>query len=236
MTMSASLPAVATSAEQEIYEQIREAITSGVYRPGAKLPAERELAEHFGTTRGLVRRAILRLERQRLVTRHVGRGTFVVDQPEGTSLSHRESRLQHVSPVDVLEARMALEPGFADLAVARATEDDLDQLEGLLVSLEKAPTQQEFREAGYAFHLALAKVTRNPLLVNMFELIIEARLAAGWGKLLSLNDTAEARQQQAASNRAILDALRARDGALARKVLRHHLGGMVARVAFDPKE
>lgn len=235
--MAASLPAVAASAEQEIYAQIQEAITSGTYRPGAKLPAERELAEHFGTTRGLVRRAILRLERQRLVTRHVGRGTFVVDQPEGTAPSmSRESRLQHVSPVDVLEARMALEPGFADLAVARATEDDLDHLEGLLVSLEKAPTQQEFREAGYAFHLALAKVTRNPLLVNMFELIIEARLAAGWGKLLSLNDTAEARQQQAASNRAILDALRARDGALARKVLRHHLGGMVARVAFDPKE
>jgi DNA-binding FadR family transcriptional regulator len=131
---------------------------------------------------------------------------------------------------------MAIEPGFADLVVGRATESDFDRLEGLLLSLEKAPTQQEFKEAGYAFHLEIARSTRNPLLIQIFETVIEARKAAGWGRLLSLNDTVAARQGQVRANRRILDALRERDAELARKLLRTHLGSMVAAVTFNADE
>jgi DNA-binding FadR family transcriptional regulator len=144
--------------------------------------------------------------------------------------------LPKASPLDVLEARMAIEPGFADLVVGRATESDFDRLEGLLLSLEKAPTQQEFKEAGYAFHLEIARSTRNPLLIQIFETVIEARKAAGWGRLLSLNDTVAARQGQVRANRRILDALRERDAELARKLLRTHLGSMVAAVTFNADE
>jgi DNA-binding FadR family transcriptional regulator len=221
--------------EQLIYRRLRREIESGRFEPGDRLPPERDLAEHFDTTRSLVRRAVQRLERERWVYRHVGRGTFVAEAAGTGADAMPAERLPKASPVDILEARMVIEPGFAELVVARATEDDLQRLETKLVSLEKSPTQQEFREAGYAFHLEIARVTRNPLLVHVFELIIEARAAAGWGRLRSLNDTPEARRGQAAANRAILEALKDRDAELARRLLRAHFGSMVASVAFRPE-
>jgi len=219
--------------EESIYRHLSTAMGTGQFRPGDRLPPERDLAVHFGAARSLVRRAVQRLERERRVIRHVGRGTFVASpdpqQPTDPSFS-----LPHASPLDVLEARMAVEPGFADLVVARATAEDFDRLDRCLDEMEQAPTQQEFREAGYSFHLELARATRNPLLVYLFEIIIEARARAGWGKLRALNDTAEARSAQVAANREIVRALKDRDGLHARQLLRAHLGGMVASVTFHP--
>jgi DNA-binding FadR family transcriptional regulator len=234
VTTTAELPVGTTPGEHAIYRQLSEAIDSGRFKPGDRLPPERDLAVHFGTTRNLVRRAVLRLERERRISREVGRGTFVLDRSENNAAA--APPLPKASPLDVLEARMAIEPGFADLVVGRATESDFDRLEGLLLSLEKAPTQQEFKEAGYAFHLQIARSTRNPLLIQIFETVIEARKAAGWGRLLSLNDTVAARQGQVRANRRILDALRERDAELARKLLRTHLGSMVAAVTFNADE
>lgn len=219
----------------EIYRKLRDAIESGRFEPGDKLPPERDLALRFGSSRNLVRRAVQRLERERRVIRHVGRGTFVADAEGGGTDGSTSTLSSSVSPLDVLEARMAIEPGFADLVVARASEDDFSRLESCLRAMDDAHTQQEFREAGYAFHLELARTTRNPLLVKIFELIIEARAAAGWGRLRALNDTKEARAAQTAANRDILTALRDRDSELARRLIRAHLGRMVASVAFQPE-
>jgi DNA-binding FadR family transcriptional regulator len=219
--------------ELEIYRKVRDALDSGRYEPGDRLPPERDLAVRFGTSRNLVRRAVQRLERERRVIRHVGRGTFVA-QKDSAAAETGVPLSTKASPLDVLEARMAIEPGFADLVVARATEDDFERLELCLQDMEQAATQQEFREAGYAFHLELARVTRNPLLLKFFDLIIEARAAAGWGRLRTLNDTPQAREAQAASNREILQALRERDAEVARRLLRAHFGRMVASVAFQP--
>jgi DNA-binding FadR family transcriptional regulator len=178
----------------EIYRKLRDAIEARRFEPGDKLPPERDLAMRFGSSRNLVRRAVQRLERERRVIRHVGRGTFVA-HADGAGDRSPAQLPSKVSPLDVLEARMAIEPGFADLVVARASEEDFARLESRLQEMAAAPTQQEFREAGYAFHLELARTTRNPLLVRIFELIIEARAAAGWGRLRSLNDTQDARAE-----------------------------------------
>jgi DNA-binding FadR family transcriptional regulator len=132
--------------EIEIYRRVRDAIDSGQFEPGDRLPPERDLAARLGTSRNLVRRAVQRLERERRVIRHVGRGTFVARRETATGESTVSvPKAPKVSPLDVLEARMTIEPGFADLVVARATEDDFARLEVLLQIMENAPTQQEFR-------------------------------------------------------------------------------------------
>ena len=41
-------------------------------------------------------------------------------------------------------------------------------MERQLLRMERAASRQEFREAGYAFHLEIAKATRNPPLVDIF--------------------------------------------------------------------
>ena len=51
-----------------------------VYRPGEKIPSGRELSAEFGCNRHTIRRALDLLEQEHLVTRHQGRGTYVVDE------------------------------------------------------------------------------------------------------------------------------------------------------------
>lgn len=72
---------------QPLYEQVRDLlvdrISKGIWKPGASLPNEQELAREFGISTGTVRKALHSMERDRLVVRQRGRGTFVVDQASG---------------------------------------------------------------------------------------------------------------------------------------------------------
>jgi DNA-binding FadR family transcriptional regulator len=209
-----------------IYRQIFEDIKRGTYASGDRLPTERRLMVQFAAARNTVRKAIARLAEDGLIQRQMGSGTYVATTSPTASTDD-----QAVSPLDVLEARMAVEPGFADLLVARATEADFQRIEEQLDRLEKAKDQRAFREAGYAFHLEIARATRNPLLVRIFELVIDARARAGWDKLRQLNDSREAQVAQIASNRRVLAALRDRDTASARRLMRNHLWSMISDVA-----
>lgn len=65
---------------RRIADELREAIASGVLRPGAKLPSERELAQRYGTARNTAREAVRILGEEGLVDAHHGRGVFVRDK------------------------------------------------------------------------------------------------------------------------------------------------------------
>lgn len=57
--------------------QLRERIHAGEYPLGAALPTERELAIQFAISRGTVRQALWMLQREHLIVRQQGRGTFI---------------------------------------------------------------------------------------------------------------------------------------------------------------
>ncbi len=59
--------------------KLREQIRNGDCSFGHKLPAERELVEQSGLSRGTVRKALSILESERLILRLHGRGAFVAD-------------------------------------------------------------------------------------------------------------------------------------------------------------
>ena len=65
-----------------LYEQIEhilyEKIQTQEYLPGQKIPSERELAEHYKISRTTTKHAINSLVEQGLLTRKLGKGTFVV--------------------------------------------------------------------------------------------------------------------------------------------------------------
>lgn len=209
-----------------IYRQIFEGIKRGTFAPGDKLPTERRLMVQFGAARNTVRKAIARLVEDGLIQRTIGSGTYVAGGPIAPGPDGRS-----VSPLDVLEARMAVEPGFADLLVARATDEDFQRMQEHLDRQERARDQRSFREAGYAFHLEIARATRNPLIVRIYEMIIETRAQAGWDKLRRLNESRESRDAQIASNRHVLAALRERDTVRARRLMRSHVWAMIVDVA-----
>ncbi len=65
----------------QIASILRRKIEEGEFSPGSKLPNEHELAESFGVSRVPVRRALSLLEKENLLTRQRGRGTFVAENP-----------------------------------------------------------------------------------------------------------------------------------------------------------
>ena len=111
---------------QDIATVIEREVLSGKWRPGDRIPAEPELMERFGASRGTLRLAIAELVKKGLLYRQSGRGTFVLD-PELESVT-RFFRFEHLvsdEPI-VLETRV-LEQGPAPADAATAEALDLAQ-------------------------------------------------------------------------------------------------------------
>lgn len=81
MTSSARAPRGAINDHRAIAHELREAITSGQYQPGDRLPSERALADKHGAARNTAREAIAALRREGLVSAEHGRGVFVRPKP-----------------------------------------------------------------------------------------------------------------------------------------------------------
>src|SRR5690606_19153041 len=107
-----------------VFEAIREAIIEGTLEPGERL-MEAQLAEDLGVSRTPVREAIRQLELAGLVVMIPRRGAYVAD-----------ISLKDVA--DVFEIRGALEALAASLAADRATDEEIQQLQSLLVEIERS--------------------------------------------------------------------------------------------------
>lgn len=80
----------------QIREQIREKISSSEYPPNSMIPSEAELCEYYGVSRVTVRRAILDLVQEGLLTRGKGKGTFVSENYGLTQMNGVQSFTQEL--------------------------------------------------------------------------------------------------------------------------------------------
>ena len=134
---------------------------------------ERELAARFGLTRASVRRWLDDLERTGQVTRHVGRGTFLVPEVAPDPVL--------TSPAEIMAVRLLLEPQMLGLAVANATAADIDEMRHCLKEGETAAGFEEFEVWDSRLHVAFASATHNRLLIRLFTTMNEARDHPLWG-------------------------------------------------------
>ena len=185
-------------------------------RPGGRLAAERELAERFGLTRTVVRRWLDDLERSGRVTRHVGRGTFLVPDQMPAA--------QETSPAEIMAVRLLLEPQMLSLAVANATAGDIATMQQWLELGENAGSFEEFERYDSALHASIAQATHNRLLVRLFTTMNESRDHPLWGSAKRRTFTAERRREYEADHRQLVAAIEDRDAQRAAAVMRGHLG------------
>src|SRR4029453_11250359 len=88
MTAPAALPQLTAASTNDratpslVYRSLLRSIKDGLMVPGAKLPNERELAQQLNTSRTAVRSALAMMERQGLVLRRVGSGTYLTDNAD----------------------------------------------------------------------------------------------------------------------------------------------------------
>ncbi len=161
-------------AYQDVVEQIQEAIMEGTLKPGRQLPAERELKEQFGISRGTLREALRVLEQKGLIEIRTGvTGGSIIREVNSENLSDNLGLLirnRAVSLRDLAEFREGMEGGVAALAAQRATEQDRSLLQGLQEEAESY--LKEGRKVWDAFvrtderiHMALASMSGNQLFI-----------------------------------------------------------------------
>ncbi len=148
---------------------------------GGKLPAERELCDLLGVSRGELRKALAVLEKEGALWRQVGKGTFVGLKPaeETKSLSAAAAR---TSPGEVMRARLKFEPMLASEAAVNAIATDIDQLNVCVAASREARTWREYETCDNHFHRTVAKAAGNELLLYLFDHMNAVRRAVVWSR------------------------------------------------------
>jgi DNA-binding FadR family transcriptional regulator len=159
-----------------ILEQIKEFMIRGHLNPGDKLPTEMELAEKFEVSRTSVREALSALSLTGVLEIRQGEGIYVKKSPSNAIIEPLSFifLLEKDQLQNILEVRKALEIEAADLAAQRRDEEDLNSMRTLMEEMEKdLPEAKNSENTDLAFHLALAKASKNPLLDRLMNTVQE---------------------------------------------------------------
>lgn len=161
---------------EEIIGQFKRQILSGNWKPGDKLPPERELSETLGVSRTSVREALSALTAMGLIEVKVGEGTFLASDIAPLYKGELSSKflIRRGSLLEVVEARKIIETQLACLAATRANKEDLDKMAKILDNMEKRiRSQSSFMEYDVAFHFTIACAARNTILLETINAIVE---------------------------------------------------------------
>ena len=204
----------------EIAAEMRQAIASGKFRRFERLPASRQMAESLGVARNTLRDALFQLEREGLLETRAGSGTYV----RATATHEVPGPVKEASPLELIDARFALEPHICRLCVLHGRREDIDTLEELCQRMETATHDPGgFAEADTAFHRTLAATTRNSLLMWLISQINTVRSLDEWTRMRHLTLDEKIISQYNAQHREILNSIRAREPERAAAKMKEHL-------------
>lgn len=155
--------------------QLRARITSGDWPVGTRIPPEPALVELLGVGRNTVREAVQSLVHAGLVERRQGSGTYVLSTSELAVSMGRQ--IADARQRDVIEVRRSLEVEAARLAARRRTTADVAAITTLRDARAEAYRSGQLDRmvaADLALHRAIARAARNPVLLSMYENLIDA--------------------------------------------------------------
>lgn len=203
----------------DIAIHVRRRIVGGELLQGERLPPERTFADQFGVSRGTVRDALRRLEEDGFVEKRPGSGTYVTYNDAETVPIAKST-----SPLELIDARHALEPQIVRFAVLHATEEALTSAARALEVMERSEYDADaFSSADETFHLALAECTRNAMLIWITKRVGEVRKNAEWARMRQLTLSTDMIRRYNVQHREIFEAIRRRDAEPAARVMAVHL-------------
>jgi GntR family transcriptional repressor for pyruvate dehydrogenase complex len=189
-------------------QEMREMIASGRLSPGARLPAESELAGDLGASRNTVREAVRALVTARVLDVRRGDGTYVTSlRPELLleGVAAAVELMQEGFSLELIAVRRILEPPATALAAARISDETLRELEACLRNVDAAASEGERIAHDAAFHALIATTSGNATLASMLSAVSSRTIRArAWRGLVEEDATS----RTAAQHREILAALR----------------------------
>jgi DNA-binding FadR family transcriptional regulator len=214
----------------DIVTKLRSYIVEGGYAPGDRLEPERELIVRLDVTRARLRKALDTLEHEGEIWRHVGKGTFIASPGVSTGPINLAILSRQVTPVQLMRARLSLEPAIAREAALHTSEQDVRQLKEIRDRAMNAPTWEKYEVQDDNFHRALAEATNNVLLLSLFDHLNAVRRAVAWNTVVRSTVRPAPTHSSFAEHDAIVAAIEARDSAAAHAAMRTHLGSVAARL------
>jgi GntR family transcriptional repressor for pyruvate dehydrogenase complex len=200
---------------EEISRILQKQIMSGNIAAGAKLPPERELADSFKVNRTTMREALRRLEGMELLEIRHGDGVYAKSYLESSNFNLINAIFDmddsNESILYVLEVRRIVVPEMAYLAARRCTDADLEELEQIIFNEEINMLEKEIR-----VHQAIARATRNPVYTIMQNFFYQ--ITREYSYLYF--DHEEAVERAGRFYRRIFNAIRRRNAAAARRLMR----------------
>lgn len=207
---------------EEVANRLLTLIKEQELRPGAKLPAERNLARMMEVGRPAVREALRALALMRVVDIRQGDGTYITSLEPSKLIAHLDFVFakDSVALVQLLEARRVVEAGNARLAAFRVTESQIAALGDLVVSLANSIDDLDrFSELDIALHDAVCAAANN-FLLSQFMNIVRALGKVSRERTGGLREVREAALRD---HGRIVDALRAHDPDAAERAMLDHL-------------
>jgi GntR family hexuronate regulon transcriptional repressor len=217
----------ATADTRKLYQQVAStimaSIMSGKYKPGERLPSERDLAAAFKVSRPTIREAMISLEIRGLAETRHGSGIYVTDKPPSLEASDLD-----VGAFELTEARRLFEGEAAALAATTISDDRLEELERIVAEMvdENARKQQDWT-ADRRFHIAIARATRNTAIATVIENLLDLRHKSPLCVYMLERARRVGVQPRVSEHRRILDALRKHDPKAARSAMRDHLARVI---------
>jgi len=149
-------------------------IHSGVFKPGDKLPPERDLARQFNVGRMAVREALRVLEDSGFIYIKQGsNGGSFIKSPENSSISKSLTTFAQLSNVtldQLTEAKSALEQAIVETVIKKITDEELINLRRIVDDAKSTLASGSIPLSyNMDFHLALAHATGNPLLESFLS-------------------------------------------------------------------
>lgn len=201
-------PATPASLVDQAIAAMRVLLANGEWAVGTRIPPEPGLGASLGVSRNTVREAVKALAHVGLLEVRRGDGTYVAAATEMQALMRRQ--IDRVELAHLLEVRHAIEVRAAALAAGRRTAEDLAVLDAAVTRKRAALAAGDaagFVTADVAFHVGVVAAAHNPLLVELYDGLVETLTAS--------IETPAGPDELEAEHDAVLAAIRAGDVAAA---------------------
>jgi GntR family transcriptional repressor for pyruvate dehydrogenase complex len=204
-----------------VFEQLKEAISSGEWATGTQIPSENELTQLLGVSRITIRSALQKLSSLGVIESRQGEGTFVCEYSSASYMNAMIPMILLSKPDrdSIFEFRRILEVESAALAAIRA---DKKIIEDLRANFELMKSNKndvaEAAECDAQFHLIIAQATKNPVIIQTYTILKDAIKSS-----LSENIALVGLKNGISNHPKIIDAIEAHNPDQAKLMMKEHL-------------
>lgn len=203
------------SISDQVFAQLRENIVNGTWKPGDKIPSENQLVSLFGVSRASIRMAVQKMITLGLLDSKAGDGTYVREFTPGIYINELVPiTLKPEDQLEIMELRKALETEALRLAVQRATDEDLRELEDIHMrarrAFKKLDLEAYFKE-DLQFHLQIFRMSKNSVFLTTVQTLCDILFPHFYSVAKDYFATNKASSDESDAHTSILNALKDRD-------------------------